>query len=56
MKRDLPKKHEQLSDWLNQKIISGEYLVGDKIPSESELAEQFNISVNGNYFSINIGN
>lgn len=44
MKDDGKKKHEILSDWLSNQIVSGEFSVGDRIPSECELAEQFQIS------------
>lgn len=37
---------QQVSDRLEEMIASGEYTVGDKIPTESELADMFQVSRN----------
>lgn len=37
-------KHQMLSDWIREKILSGVYGAGERIPSEYELAEQFHMS------------
>lgn len=36
--------YEEVSDALKEAILRGEYQVGDKLPSEKELAEAFNVS------------
>ncbi len=40
------KKYEIVMDWLNKQIEAGDLEDGDKIPSESELMLQFNVSRN----------
>lgn len=37
-------KYVQIQNYILQKIESGEYAAGDKIPSETELARQFDVS------------
>jgi GntR family transcriptional regulator of arabinose operon len=37
-------KHAALSQWIKENIISGKFPVGEKIPSENELASQFGYS------------
>lgn len=37
-------KHEEISRWLREKITDGTFAIGDKIPSENELAAQFGYS------------
>lgn len=37
-------KHILLSQWIKDNIANGTYLVGDKIPSENELSNQFHYS------------
>ena len=37
-------KYVQIQNYILQKIESGEYTAGDKIPSEIELARQFDVS------------
>ena len=37
-------RHEQISDWLRQQIENGSYAVDEKLPSEKELGEQFDVS------------
>lgn len=37
-------RHEQISDWLREQISEGHFKVGDQLPSESELSEQFDVS------------
>lgn len=37
-------KYVQIQNYILQKIESGEYAAGDKIPSEIELARQFDVS------------
>lgn len=37
-------KHEEISQWLREKIMDGTYAVNDKIPSENELAAKFGYS------------
>ena len=37
-------KYVQIQNYILQKIESGEYTAGDKIPSETELARQFDVS------------
>lgn len=37
-------KHEEISRWLKEKITNGIFAIGDKIPSENELAAQFGYS------------
>jgi GntR family transcriptional regulator len=37
-------RHEQISDWLRQQIEEGTYAVDEKLPSEKELGEQFDVS------------
>lgn len=37
-------RHEQISDWLRQRIEKGTYEVDEQLPSEKELGEQFDVS------------
>lgn len=37
-------RHEQVSDWLRERIASGEFQPNDRLPSESQLVEQFGVS------------
>lgn len=37
-------RHEQISDWLREKIEEGSYEVDEKLPSEKQLGEQFDVS------------
>jgi GntR family transcriptional regulator len=37
-------RHEQISDWLREKITSGEYEVDDRLPSEKQLGDRFDVS------------
>lgn len=37
-------KHIVLSDWLRNRILSGDFASGEKVPSENELSAQFGIS------------
>ena len=37
-------RHEQVSDWLRERIESGAYLVDDQLPSENQLGSQFGVS------------
>jgi len=37
-------RHEQISDWLREQIEDGTYAVDEKLPSENELCEQFDVS------------
>lgn len=37
-------QHEQISDWLREQIETGAYAPHDKLPSESELGERFDVS------------
>ena len=37
-------RHEQISDHLRDKIESGDYKVDEKLPSENELADKFDVS------------
>ncbi|RMH55327.1 MAG: GntR family transcriptional regulator [Bacteroidetes bacterium] len=37
-------RHEQLSDWLRERIASGVFQPNDRLPSESQLVEQFGVS------------
>jgi GntR family transcriptional regulator len=37
-------RHEQISDWLREQIEEGSYAVDEKLPSEKELGEQFDVS------------
>lgn len=39
----LPKYH-QLSDILRQKIVSGMFIIGEKLPTENRLCEQYQVS------------
>ncbi len=34
---------KEIEDWITSKIISGEYKIGEKIPSEQSLADHFNV-------------
>lgn len=36
--------HEQISEWLREEISSGTFEVGDRLPSESELSDRFEVS------------
>ncbi|NBC00414.1 MAG: UTRA domain-containing protein [Bacteroidetes bacterium] len=37
-------RHEQISDWLRARIEQGQYEPNDKLPSENDLCEQFDVS------------
>ena len=37
-------RHEQISDWLRRQIDQGEYEVDEKLPSEKQLGERFDVS------------
>ncbi|WP_103028182.1 GntR family transcriptional regulator [Salinibacter altiplanensis] len=37
-------RHEQISDWLREQIEQGTYEVDEKLPSEKQLGEQFDVS------------
>ncbi len=37
-------RHEQISDWLREHIEQGTYEVDEKLPSEKQLGEQFDVS------------
>jgi len=37
-------RHEQISDWLREQIEQSTYAVDEKLPSEKELGEQFDVS------------
>jgi GntR family transcriptional regulator len=37
-------RHKQVSDWLTERINTGEWLQDDQLPSESKLGEQFSVS------------
>lgn len=37
-------RHEQLSDWLRERLTSGDYAAHDQLPSEHELGELFGVS------------
>lgn len=37
-------RHAQISQWLRDKIESGEYVPDEKLPSENELAKKFDVS------------
>ena len=37
-------KYKQLADWLKDQLKNGTFLAGQKIPTESDLAEQFALS------------
>jgi len=37
-------RHEQISDWLRDKILSDTFSEGDQLPSESDLRSKFNVS------------
>ncbi|MFB6249619.1 MAG: GntR family transcriptional regulator [Salinibacter sp.] len=37
-------RHEQISDWLREQIDDGTYSVDEKLPSEKELGERFDVS------------
>lgn len=37
-------RHEQISDWLREHIEQGTYDIDEKLPSEKELGEQFDVS------------
>lgn len=37
-------RHEQISDWLREKIDSGDYEVDEKLPSEKQLGNRFDVS------------
>ena len=38
------KLYERIADFINEKIISGEYSAGEKLPTEQALAKMFNVS------------
>jgi GntR family transcriptional regulator of arabinose operon len=40
------KKYQQIEEWIKESIGSGRFMPGDKLPSESQLCEQFGISRN----------
>lgn len=37
-------RHEQISNWIREKIESGQYDIDEKLPSENELAKKFDVS------------
>jgi GntR family transcriptional regulator len=37
-------RHEQISDWLREKIEEGGYEVDEKLPSEKQLGARFDVS------------
>lgn len=37
-------RHKQISDWIREKIESGEYEADEKLPSENQFTEQFDVS------------
>lgn len=37
-------RHEQLSDWLRERLVAGEYAAHDQLPSEHDLGELFGVS------------
>ena len=37
-------RHEQLSDWLRERLAAGEYAAHDQLPSEHDLGELFGVS------------
>lgn len=37
-------RHEQLSDWLRERLTTGDYAPDDRLPSEHELGELFGVS------------
>ncbi|HKM25778.1 MAG TPA: GntR family transcriptional regulator, partial [Corynebacterium sp.] len=39
-----PRAYSVVLDWLEEQLRSGEIVVGDKLPGERALAEQFSIS------------
>lgn len=43
LKQGIP-RHEQISNWLRNKIDSGEFKVNQKLPSENEFSEKFDVS------------
>jgi len=44
MLHDNKPRHEQISDWLREEISRGAFEVGDRLPSESELSDKFDVS------------
>ena len=44
--KGLPPKYIQLSSWLKNMIEKGRYGIGEKLPSENELASMFNVNRN----------
>lgn len=44
MLKDNKPRHEQISNWLREQIAAGEFEVGDRLPSESELSDRFDVS------------
>lgn len=42
--KDKGPKYQQVADWITQQIDTGEFLPGERILSEMELAEQFSVS------------
>jgi GntR family transcriptional regulator of arabinose operon len=47
------KKYQKIEQWIKEGIGSGRFLPGDKLPSESQLCEQFGISRNSIRQAIN---
>lgn len=43
LKQGIP-RHEQISNWIREQIESGNYKVDEKLPSENELTEKFDVS------------
>ncbi|MDR8393744.1 GntR family transcriptional regulator [Aliifodinibius sp. S!AR15-10] len=43
LKEGIP-RHEQISNWIRDKIESGDYKIDEKLPSENEFKEQFEVS------------
>lgn len=37
-------RHEQISNWIREKIESGQYKVDEKLPSENEFTQKFDVS------------
>lgn len=43
LKQGVP-RHEQISDWIRDQIESGTYKIDEKLPSENEFTEKFDVS------------
>lgn len=43
LKENLP-RHQQISDWIRNKIEAGDYAPDEKLPSENEFSEKFGVS------------